>query len=390
MATEFNYRRAWEELAQPYYNLVVDDEVRGLLYWIANNGSDLKQEGGSLDVPIPAELKPRFEALPALKLAVSACTIYFWGHWGHCCKATVHYPKLEPKVIESDMFLDSAIKKYVATMNEYGPPEGEVKVEYHRNGPPNNWAGATWKFANMADQILRRTCGLPQRSSKEKSGITLEIREGQLYACWSGNSGWTSTAVGWGTPDYVERVKKSVFFRSHHDFESLRDEIMKDDADKAWFYKDFMDHKEGTKFDLSELPKKYQPLVEDEFLIHKVDHCNYKPHPFVIGSAHFDNGTINVHKARCAFKGPGPGYSRYDPCDLPYEQHTYDVVMFLECKKTLANKEAAAALFKLKEAFEADKVHIDGFAFVRSEAGHVIQPPEPQGEELCSASDTGK
>jgi hypothetical protein len=389
MATEFNYRRAWEELAQPYYNLVVDDEIRGLLFWVANNGQDLKQQDGSLDVPIPAELLPRFEALPTRKLAVSACTIYFWGHWGHCCKATVHYPKLEPKLIESDMFLDSAIKKYIAMMNEYGPPEGEVKIQYHRNGPSDKWAGATWKFSNMADQVLRRTCGLPQRGERDKSGITLEIREGRLFACWSGRSGWTSTEIGWGTPDFVHRARQSTFFKSHHDFESLKDELAKNDADKAWFYMDFMDHKEGTKWDDDELPKRYQHLVENEFLIKAVRQCNYNPHPFTIGQNHFDNGTINVHKAGCAFRGKGPGYNRFESCGLPFDKHTHEVVMFLECKKTLANKEAAVALFKLKGAFEADKVHIDGFAFVENEAGHVIQPPEPQGAETCSASDTG-
>ena len=78
-------------------------------------------------------------------------------------------------------------------------------------------------------------------------------------------------------------------------------------------------------------------------------------------------GEHEMRQAPCAMRG----------CTKMYDEHTSDRVMFVKAKRNLTNKEAAAALFKLKEAIAANGDKVDGFAFVESE--FTIAPPEDTG-----------
>ena len=120
----------------------------------------------------------------------------------------------------------------------------------------------------------------------------------------------------------------------------------------------FYTHVEGTEFDCEELTERYRPLITDPLEIVKVDHCNFRPHLFVIGSQHFpkDGGMyIDPHQAPCAMHG----------CGLSYEDHVSDKVLFVKLIRNCKNKTVAAVLFPIKQLMIEHK--IDGVAFVENE-----------------------
>ena len=107
-----------------------------------------------------------------------------------------------------------------------------------------------------------------------------------------------------------------------------------------------------------ELTEKYKPLVADPFTVLKVDACNFRPRPFMIGPRHFPNQNEGIYimpeKAPCAIPG----------CGLLFSEHTHDTVLFLKLTRNASNKEASAALMKIKEEMLADK--IDGVCMVET------------------------
>ena len=130
-----------------------------------------------------------------------------------------------------------------------------------------------------------------------------------------------------------------------------------------------------------ELTTKYKALLGDPFEVLKVEHCNHKPHPFMIGSAHVAHaadhhggmlGEATLSAIGCYWKD-----DTYGRCGLPYHQHTSDRVLFVKVIRNCANKDAADALFAIKEMMVTDR--IDGVAFV--ESGFRIAPPVQEGSE---------
>jgi hypothetical protein len=123
----------------------------------------------------------------------------------------------------------------------------------------------------------------------------------------------------------------------------------------------------------SKLTEKYKKLVKDPFKLRMVAHCNFKPHPFVVGLRHVAHaadkcggwlGEATLAAVPCAHPG----------CGKMHAAHTSDLVAFVEIDRDCTNKEAAAALFALKGDLEA--VDAVGFAFI--EGLHKIAPP-PEG-----------
>ena len=130
-----------------------------------------------------------------------------------------------------------------------------------------------------------------------------------------------------------------------------------------------------------DLTKKYGGLIGDPFTVHGVQHCNHKPHPFMIGPRHVayaaDHcggmlGKEVMEKIGCAMTD----YKHGPRCDLPLSQHTSDHVLFLKLTRNCTNAEAAQALCAIKETMIADG--LDGVAFI--ETGFRIAPPEPTTE----------
>ena len=374
MATEFNYKRAWQELAGPGFE-ALPQIFKDLYAEVAARHSEFNQVK-DLSVPLLLGIEERLEYESDTSLAVASRTIYFWGHWGHTPSATVYYPGLEPKTVYSDMCLASAVKDYIKLMNEYGDPQGEIRTEYHRCGPPDGHGGAHWKLAKMLDQVLARRMEAQLKSIGAAKGCSIEPLEGALRVqVTTRGGGWNNLDFCWATRSNLEKFRELRCF----DEEQLIQEFAHE-PHHEWFTKSFMDHKPGTKWETSELAQRYQPLVAGAFKIHKVEACNFQPHPYVIGSRHIEEasrrgGSLDesVMKAvPCAYRDSQRGHER---CSLPYSKHTSDVVMFIEPLRNVDNAEAAGLLMKIKEAVTADKVQLDGFGIMPSKQGFEILPP---------------
>lgn len=119
----------------------------------------------------------------------------------------------------------------------------------------------------------------------------------------------------------------------------------------------FYTHTKGTDMCDEELSAKYSMLVKSPLKSCKVNACNFKPHPFMIGLQHFpkDGGIyIKPDQAPCAMKG----------CNLSYSEHTFDKVLFVQLTKNCTKAELTAVLKPLDVDLKADK--IAGIAFVKN------------------------
>lgn len=140
-----------------------------------------------------------------------------------------------------------------------------------------------------------------------------------------------------------------------------------------------------------ELKTKIEKFLEnqDVFIIKSVKHVNSKPHPYVIGTRHVNFAADNWHgmlsadcirdgeKRRlvhCYFKTSG-----YHYCDLPYDEHTSERVIFLQLKRHVSNKEAAHILSEIKDEIKDEG--IAGFAFIETPEKFRIEPPEKKVDE---------
>jgi len=119
----------------------------------------------------------------------------------------------------------------------------------------------------------------------------------------------------------------------------------------------------------------YQTLVEDEFVVKDLFGVNHKPHPFTVGPKHVQHasdhcggmlGNATINTIPCA----------YPRCNLPYAEHTYDNVMFLQLKKDLGNREAAQALTRLIKLAADRQDRLDGFVVCESDEKFRISPPD--------------
>jgi len=139
----------------------------------------------------------------------------------------------------------------------------------------------------------------------------------------------------------------------------------------------------------TELTEKYKGLLQDPLEAVRVEHCNHKPHPFMIGPAHVADaadhhggmlGETTMNTIGCVWQD-----DRYDRrCGRLLREHTSDHVLFVKVTRDCANKEVARALFAIKEQMLADK--LDGVAFFQTP--YTIAPPEP--EEARDALDTNQ
>ena len=83
---EFDYKRAWRELAEPSYR-ALPQNIRDLYVRVQHEAVDMAQDA-NLDViwpehagAYPEPLRSVFEKIPAEELAHAARTIYSRAHW---------------------------------------------------------------------------------------------------------------------------------------------------------------------------------------------------------------------------------------------------------------------------------------------------------------------
>jgi hypothetical protein len=172
-AGQFDFRRAWNEVAKPAFD-ALPQNLRDLYERICVECKDLHQESGTLNMPWPGDdpirwpygsLRAVFDAVDAEWLAQAARVINCYGHWS---------------------------------------PSGHVQAG----------GGGTWKFSNYADQILRERCGMNVvcAGKYKTSGITYQIHEGLLRVCYEDPHSWWWHEVGLGTPETYKRAQQ---FDSH-------------------------------------------------------------------------------------------------------------------------------------------------------------------------------
>lgn len=159
---QFDYMRAWREVALPSV-LVLPQNFRDLYWKVVDRCSRLSQQK-DLDMPWPEPgfrrpLQNLFQEVPSECLADAARAIYFWGHWSP--------------------FNQSAMG-----------------------------AGASWKFTNYADQVLRDKIQLPR--SFAGRGVGFQVNEGYLRMCYSTRNCWTWTEFGRATVATYERARRIV------------------------------------------------------------------------------------------------------------------------------------------------------------------------------------
>jgi len=373
MAATFNYARAWRELAQPCYVISVRPDAKALYREVAKRSGSLVQ-GRNLDVPIPDDLLELFRAIPDPGLAIASRVIHFWGHWAHpgdnwmlvakkLPPPTRHWPHTTLMTFQASYYggRDKAKAAALAWQETCWVPDNWELV-CSRNGPSRD-CGATWKFSNMADQVLAERIGFASR--REAHGFS--IQEGWLHR-WD-RDGY-KICLGWATQEV--HVRATSLHAQGKSWSAVRDEITSGDLLFQWWHEagdKFMDHTPGTKYDDSELPKLFQPVVDDHFNVLTVRHVNHKPHPFVITQEHVakSHGILDPTVARCGHPDCRSAYGRHTGA---YEEHTSERAVFLQCKHDVAQSEAQECLAQLKPLLEEHKV--DGVAFAEHPDGWKI------------------
>lgn len=140
---EFDYVRAWNEVAKPLFDRLPPDVIVAYAH-VYEHYRDIHQ-AADLQVPFAVEgTRELFDRIPTDQLALASRVIYFYGHW-------------RPGGVE--------------------PRHWFEQVNH----------GQTWKFSNLADQILTERVGIP-RNANEKSGMGFLLIEG-VIRCWS-SSHW--------------------------------------------------------------------------------------------------------------------------------------------------------------------------------------------------------
>lgn len=175
----FDYKTAWEQVARPGFE-ALPRNIRELYDRVCRECEGLNQERETLDMPWPEQrfdaspgetsLYHSFDQLPTEWLAQAAHLVYFYGHWS---------------------------------------PKGHSYAG----------SGGTWKFANYADQILRKKLDLP-KGEYGKPGYGFHVVEGFLRFHYSDKDTWTWREVGLATAETLARARR--FFEDHLS-EPLRD-----------------------------------------------------------------------------------------------------------------------------------------------------------------------
>ena len=120
---------------------------------------------------------------------------------------------------------------------------------------------------------------------------------------------------------------------------------------------------------MEKLVEQFKDRITDPLSLYDVNTVNHKPHPFTVGPKHvahaakYHGGILDksiMLAIPCAARN----------CNLPYDEHTYDTVMFLQLTRDCTSVEAQAILQPLCD--EIEEAGIDGFCFVETDEGYRI------------------
>lgn len=114
------------------------------------------------------------------------------------------------------------------------------------------------------------------------------------------------------------------------------------------------------------MQERIQELLKGRFKVEGIQHVNHSPHPFMIGPKHVEFCADNYYGImgdaciedkrfpKCSAKG----------CNLTYEEHTSDRVLFLKLVRNIDEQEAKALLLSITDLLKEDKV--DGITFIET------------------------
>lgn len=175
-----NYVRAFVELAWPAY-VAQPTEVKELLHKVSVVGEFKQKKDLTLPWPseekVPAaEFKGLFQKLDPAILAEAAHVCHYVGDW---FIKPQQGPLLEPKTL------------------------------FIQTGLDVHGTGAGWRFANYADQILKKHYALVE--SGQRQSFSVDIRKGMLMFCRTfSDGGWDWKELGFATPENIEELKKHL------------------------------------------------------------------------------------------------------------------------------------------------------------------------------------
>ena len=308
MATEFNFRRAHREWAQPEFDKL-SDKIKAIWHLVVAVSGQLKQwqhpgvEFGKHENIRAAMLECDPEAL-----CRSAVVIHYWGHWAHIKGYIVRCGNMPEKRFGFDNDFDTwdgrfEAKACVDELNEFPGPTAEMFGV--RAGPDNKAStGAYWKYKRLVETLC----------AQQKWDI------------------------------YPKTFEKMMF-----------------DSKK------FKDHKPGTDYSNEELPKLLTETRPDWISVEKCVHVNHKSpnnrvedHPPIIGRR-----TVEWVKERGT--GVVGNAAPCDKCGYPLGDHKSDRIAILKIHRDVKQSELVETLGEdTVFAKRMDEHKFDGFNFFES------------------------
>lgn len=115
-----------------------------------------------------------------------------------------------------------------------------------------------------------------------------------------------------------------------------------------------------------EIESAIKELLKDSEIVtvKSVQDVNHKPHPYVIGSRHVKHASEH-HSGMLGEETMKAVQCAHPHCNLPYDQHTSDKVLFLSLKQHTTRDELQIELLETSTVMIANNV--DGLAFVETE-----------------------
>lgn len=114
------------------------------------------------------------------------------------------------------------------------------------------------------------------------------------------------------------------------------------------------------------IQERIQEKLDGNFTVKSIENVNHKPYPFTLGPKHISFCADNYGRMlgdACITDKRFPTCS-HPSCNLKYEDHTSDKVLFLQLLKNLEQLEAQKLLQSLEPLLKEDS--IDGICFVET------------------------
>lgn len=159
--TEFDYRAAWREAAEPCFT-ALPEAVKDLLRETCEVAENCPQDK-ACNMVWPEDdgaLRAKFEAFDDTMLATAANVVYFYGHWSN-------------------------------------------------TGVVAETVGGTWKFSLYCTMVLRDRLGIPQIEVADK-GVSIRVHDGCLRVGFSSHWSWTWLEIGLATRENFDRAKMAL------------------------------------------------------------------------------------------------------------------------------------------------------------------------------------